>query len=257
MRLSFMFNIITPNRMKRFFALIICLLMSVCFITANGNAENNLFNGKKKIVVLDPGHGGHDKGAQGADGAFEKAITLSLARMIATELGSKYRAALTRDDDYLLGIPDRTAIANHRGADLFISIHVGGSFLHKASGITVYYFKEMSGSDITFKGATSETYNSDNDLTTWDNIQKRHVTRSRALAKSMQTQINDRIKHMETRIEGAPLVVLSGADMPAILIEIGYISNPGEEKKLCDTRILSEFAKAISKAIDNFLSEKN
>ena len=251
-----MFNITTPNRMKRFFAFIICLLMSVCFMTTNGHAELNLFNGKK-IVVLDPGHGGHDKGAQGADGAFEKAITLSLARMIATELGSKYRAVLTRADDYLLGIPDRTAVANHRGADLFISIHVGGSFLHKASGITVYYFKEMSESDITFKGATSKTYNSDNDLTTWDNIQKRHVTRSKALAKSMQTQINDRIKHMETRIEGAPLVVLSGADMPAILIEIGYISNPGEEKKLRDTQILSEFAKAISKAIDNFLSEKN
>lgn len=237
-----MFNIITLNRMKRFFALIICLLMAVCFMMTNVNAENNLFNGKKKIVVLDPGHGGHDKGAQGADGAFEKAITLSLARMIATELGSKYRAALTRADDYLLGIQDRTAVANHRGADLFISIHVGGSFLHKASGITIYYFKEMSVSDI--------------DRITWDNIQKRHVTRSKALAKSMQTQINDRIKHMETRIEGAPLVVLSGADMPAILIEIGYISNPGEEKKLCDTRILSEFAKAISKAIDNFLSEK-
>ncbi|MBC8198999.1 MAG: N-acetylmuramoyl-L-alanine amidase [Desulfobacteraceae bacterium] len=252
-----MFNIIISNRMKRFFALIICLLMSVCFMITNGNAENDLFDGKKKIVVLDPGHGGHDKGAEGADGAFEKAITLSLARMIATELGSKYRAVLTRADDYLLGIPDRTAVANHRGADLFISIHVGGSFLHKASGITVYYFKEMSESDITFKGATSKTYNSDNDLTTWDNIQKRHVTRSKALAKSMQTQINDRIKHMETRIEGAPLVVLSGADMPAILIEIGYISNPGEEKKLRDTQILSEFAKAISKAIDNFLSEKN
>ncbi len=77
------------------------------------------------------------------------------------------------------------------------------------------------------------------------------------MAKSMQTQINDRIKYMETRIEGAPLVVLSGADMPAILIGIGYITNPGEEKKLCDTRILSEFAKVISKAIDNFLSQKN
>lgn len=229
-------------------------------MATNGNAENNLFNGEKKIIVLDPGHGGYDKGARGAargvDGAFEKTITLSLARMIATELGSKYRASITRTDDYLLGIPDRTAVANHMEADLFISIHVGGSFLHKATGITVYYFKEMLGHDIIFNGARSKIYNSGNDQTTWDDIQKRHITRSRALAKSVQTQINDRIKHMETRIEGAPLVVLSGADMPAILVEIGYISNPGEEKKLCDTRILSEFAKAISKAIDNFLSEK-
>lgn len=243
--------------MKLLFALIICLLVSICFITTNGNAELNLFNGKKKIVVLDPGHGGHDKGARGADGAFEKAITLNLAGIIATELGSKYRASLTRADDYLLGIPDRTAVANHMGADLFVSIHVGGSFLHKASGITVYYFKEMSDTDITFNGAISETYSPDNDPTTWDDIQKRHITRSRALAKLTQTHINDMIKHMETGIEGAPLVVLSGADMPAILIEIGYISNPGEEKKLCDTQILSEFAKAISKAIDIFLSEKN
>ena len=231
--------------------------MSACFITTNGNAENDLFNGKKKVVVLDPGHGGHDKGAQGAGGTFEKTITLSFARMIATELGSEYRAPLTRADDYLLGIPDRTAVANHIEADLFISIHVGGSFLHKASGITVYYFKEISGTDITFKGPTSKTYNSDKDRTTWDNIQKRHIIRSMALAKSIQAQINDRMKYMDSRIEGMPLIVLSGADMPAILIEIGYISNPGEEKKLCDTRILSEFAKVISKAIDNFLSEKD
>ncbi len=230
-------------------------------MATNGNAENNLFNGEKKIIVLDPGHGGHDKGARGAargaNEAFEKTITLSFARMIATELGSKYRAPLTRADDYLLGIPDRTAVANHLEADLFISIHAGGSFLHKASGITVYYFKEMLDTDITFNSATSKTYNSNNNRTTWDNIQKRHITKSKALAQLMQNQINDRIKHTEIRIEGAPLVVLSGADMPAILIEIGYISNPGEEKKLCDTRILSEFAKAISKAIDNFLSEKN
>ena len=256
-----MFNIITPNLMKRLFALIICLLISVCLLAAHGNTELNFFNGEKKIVVLDPGHGGHDKGARGAargaDRAFEKTITLSFARMIATELGSKYRSPLTRADDYLLGIPDRTAVANHMEADLFVSIHAGGSFLHKASGITVYYFKEMLGPDITFNSATSKTYNSDNDRTTWDNIQKRHITRSRALAKLMQTQINDRIKHMETRIEGAPLVVLSGADMPAILIEIGYISNPGEEKRMRDPKGLSEFAKAISKSIDNFLSEEN
>ncbi|HUV50107.1 MAG TPA: N-acetylmuramoyl-L-alanine amidase [Anaerolineae bacterium] len=243
--------------MKLLFALIICLLISLCFLTTNGNANSNLFNHEKKIIVLDPGHGGHDKGARGADGAFEKTITLSLARMIATELGSKYSASLTRADDYLLGIPDRTAVANHMEADLFVSIHVGGSFLHKASGITIYYFKEMSGSDITFNGATSETYNSGNDRTTWDDIQKRHIARSRALAESMQTQINDRIKHMETRIDVASLVALSGADMPAVLIEIGYLSNPGEEKKLCDTQLLSEFAEAISRAIDNFLSEKN
>ncbi len=257
MHLSSMFNIIIPNWMKRLFTLIICLLMSVCFIITNGNAELKLFNGKKKIIVLDPGHGGPDRGARGADGAIEKTITLRLAQMIAAELKNKYRPVLTRAGDYRLNIPDRTAVANHLGADLFVSIHVGGSFLHKASGITVYYFKEMSGSDITFEGVTSETYISDNDQTTWDDIQKRHITRSRALAKSMQAQINDMIKHMEIRIEGAPLVVLSGADMPAILIEIGYISNPGEEEKLCDTQILSEFAKTISKAIDNFLSEKN
>ena len=251
-----MFNIATQNRMKRSFAFIICLLMFVCFMTTNGHAELNLFDGKK-IVVLDPGHGGHDKGAQGADGTYEKTITLNLSQMIAAELENKYRPVLTRTGDYRLDIPDRTAVANHLEADLFVSIHIGGSFLHKASGITVYYFKEMLSPDITFKSATSKIYNSDNDRATWNNIQKRHIKRSRALAKSMQTQINDRIKYMETRIEGAPLAVLSGADMPAILIEIGYITNPGEEKKLCDTRILSEFAKVISKAIDNFLSEKN
>jgi N-acetylmuramoyl-L-alanine amidase len=94
-------------------------------------------------IVLDPGHGGHDQGARGSDGTLEKAVTLSLARRVAAGLNQNYRAVLTRTDDYGLDIPGRTAIANHEKAKIFISLHSGGSFLHQATQMSVYFFEEL------------------------------------------------------------------------------------------------------------------
>jgi len=124
------------------------VVIFVCALTSESSPEKMIFGNQKKIIVIDPGHGGYDNGAQGPDGTFEKNVTLTLARIIAEELGNTYRVILTRTDDYLLDIPARTAAANHLEADLFISIHAGGSFLHQASGMSLYYFKETSFLDL-------------------------------------------------------------------------------------------------------------
>ena len=105
--------------------------------SAKHNKHYNLV--QKKTIVLDPGHGGYDKGAQGPDGTFEKNVTMEFARVLAAKLEKTYKVVLTRTDDYLVDSLKRTAMANHLHADLFISIHTGGSFLHHARGISFYY----------------------------------------------------------------------------------------------------------------------
>ncbi len=250
-----MINRIISSRIKYFSAFIIYLIMVLCAFAPCVNAEFSTFN-NKKIVVLDPGHGGYDEGATGPEGTYEKTITLNLAQMIATELENKYRPVLTRTEDYSLDIYDRTAVANHLEAELFVSIHVAGSFLHKANGITVYYFKEKLDPNVNFEGTASKNDKTDSSQYAWNNIQKKYIKKSRAFAELMQLQISDKIKQAETKMHGAPIALLSGADMPAVLIEIGYISNPDEEKRMNDPEFLSEFAKVICETISNFLSGK-
>jgi len=240
---------------KHNFVVMFLVVMLVCALATEANPKRMIFGKQKKIIILDPGHGGHDKGAQGPDETFEKNVTLTLARIIAEELGNTYKVILTRTDDYWLDIPARTAAANHLEADLFISIHTGGSFLHQASGMSLYYFKETSGPTLTLKTEPSKPLKSINTLIPWSNIQKRHQTTSQALAELIQNRINEQIIFIESEIQGAPLKVLEGADMPAILVEIGYITNPAEEKSMRDISVLSDIAKGIRSGIDDFLEK--
>jgi len=237
----------------RYIAILMSFVLLVMANTAEVMAKKTSYN-NKKIIILDPGHGGHDKGAQGMNGTYEKALSLKLANIIAKELKDKYRIFLTRTDDYRLDISDRIDTANHLKADLFISIHSGGSFLHKASGICIYYYNEISGPVTIFESTTLKTIKNNNIQTQWHNIQNRHKTTSHVLAESVKSRINEHIEFAKCKVQSAPVRVLSGADMPAILIESGYISNPAEEKELKDAKVLSNFAKGISKGIEDFFS---
>ena len=236
------------------------LMLSALLIMAGSAdiiAKKTSYN-NKKIIVLDPGHGGHDKGAQGMNETYEKTVTLKLAHIIAKELKDKYMVFLTRTDDYWLDIPSRIDAANHSEADLFISIHSGGSFLHKASGIYIYYHNKISGSATILESTTLlKTIKNNKIRTQWYNIQNRHKTTSHVLAESVKSRINENIKFAKCKVQSAPLIVLSGADMPAILIETGYISNPAEEKELKDAKVLYNLAKCISKGIEDFFKIHN
>ncbi|MDL1967454.1 MAG: N-acetylmuramoyl-L-alanine amidase [Deltaproteobacteria bacterium] len=240
----------------RYIAVLMSFALLVMANTAEVMAKKTSYD-NKKIIVLDPGHGGHDKGAQGMNGIYEKTISLKLANIIAKELKDKYRVFLTRTDDYWLDIPGRIDAANHLKADLFISIHSGGSFLHKASGISIYYYNEISGSANILENTALKTIKSNDIQTLWHNIQNRHKTTSHVLAESMKNCINKHIGFAKCRVQGAPAIVLSGADMPAVLIEAGYISNPADEKELKDAKVLSDFAKSISKGIEDFFKIHN
>jgi len=255
-RLAFMPVFCNRFSAHRHAVIIISLILLILPNTAYGKAKKTI-NNNKKIIMLDPGHGGHDKGAQGANGTYEKTVSLQLAHIIAKELEDKYRVFLTRTDDYWLDIPDRIDVANHLEADIFISIHSGGSFLHKASGICIYYYNEISGPATIFETTTLKTIKNNNIQTKWHNIQNRHKTTSHVLAESVKSRINEHIEFAKCKVQGAPARMLSGADMPAILIENGYISNPSEEKELTDVKVLSDFAKGISKGIEDFFKTHN
>jgi N-acetylmuramoyl-L-alanine amidase len=219
-------------------------------------AENPFLN-EIKTVVLDPGHGGHDNGVQGPAGTLEKSVALGLAQLVADQPKKNYKVILTRIDDYWIDIPDRTAVANHLKADLFISIHTGGSFLHQAKGITIFHYKELSGHARGTAADSSKPGDAANHQALWDNIQDGHIASSKNLAQIMQNNINNQLKFSKSKIQNADLMVLKGADMPAILIEVGYLTNPGDEKKLQSPEVLSDFARAICNGIDDYFKNQN
>ena len=209
---------------------------------------------QKKTIVIDPGHGGYDKGGQGSDGTFEKTVTLKFAQVLAEELGKTYKTILTRTDDSWVDIPVRSATANHVDADMLISIHTGGSFLHQASGMSVYYYKKISKSTLTLDPDSSKEFKNENTKVTWSDIQNRHQQNSKNLAALVRDRIAKQTRY-KPEIQGAPLIVLEGADMPAILIEIGYITNPVDEKSLDDIDVLTGIAKEIRNGINDFFEK--
>jgi N-acetylmuramoyl-L-alanine amidase len=209
---------------------------------------------QKKIIVLDPGHGGYDNGAKGPDGALEKTAAMEFSRILAEELNKTYEVVLTRTDDYFVDLLTRTATANHLNADLFISIHTGGSFLHQASGISLYYYEKASTSAFGPETDSMETLKPTPLLTPWSDIQNKHQNASKTLAELIQNRINE-TPQFKAEIQGAPLVVLEGADMPAVLIEIGYITNSVDEKSLSDISPLTDIADRIKSGIDDFFQK--
>ena len=234
--------------------LIFFLLIFAFPVTTEANPKKMRFHLQKKTIVIDPGHGGYETGGQGPDGTFEKTVTLKFAQVLAEELGKTYKTILTRTDDYWVDIPARSATANHVDADMFISIHTGGSFLHQASGMSLYYYQKTSKSTLTLDPDSSKEFKNDNPEVSWANIQDRHQQNSQILAESVRDRIGRQTQY-KPEIEGAPLMVLEGADMPAILIEIGYITNPVDEKSLLDIDVLSKIAQAMRNGIDDFFEK--
>jgi N-acetylmuramoyl-L-alanine amidase len=245
------------QKIKHCFVSALVVILAIFGVTADGISKKTFSRKHKGIVVIDPGHGGNDHGARSADDVLEKAVALNLARLIADKLKEDCRVLLTRTDDYGLDIPKRTALANYQQADLFISLHAGGSFVHSAGGTVIFYYEKHPDPDPVKETSTLDSLSADDaPLMPWDDIQERYLTSSKKLAETMQAQIIKITQDPDSRIKSAPLSVLQGADMPAILIELGYLTNPNEGKALGDQKFLSLIAEAVSKGIKRFLSKK-
>ena len=222
-----------------------------------------VFGLKLGKVVIDPGHGGHDTGTIGPHGLMEKDLVLDVAlrlgRLITQQLGAA--VVYTRSDDIFIPLEDRTKIANDEKADLFISIHANSSPEPTATGVETYYFNltsDQGALDLaTRENATSVSSISDlNDLL-HKAVLKAKADESREFAQKVQTalwgtSVRMNIRSRDRGVRQAPFVVLIGATMPSILAEIGFVSNPHDEKLLKRTDQRATIADALFKGVSQY-----
>lgn len=234
----------------------ICLGLLICSALTNADAKRKPFEAHLPVVAIDPGHGGKDTGAKGPNGTLEKAVTLNLARMVAQQLDADFRVVLTRDDDYGIASSDRTAVANHAKANIFISLHAGKGFTPEFNRCTVYFYMPFQGSALRTESKISPETADGEPADRWDTIQAKHQVASKKLAAQMQAGLQAIWQPQEVIVRGTPVLVLEGADMPAVAIEIGNLANASAEKQLADSGFLSRIAGAIARVIANFLAEK-
>jgi N-acetylmuramoyl-L-alanine amidase len=220
-------------------------------------------------IVIDPGHGGAETGAVGPDGLQEKDITLQIARRLAAAIPRviSSRVILTRESDSAISLDDRTSLANHERAGLFLSLHANSSRAVGAHGSETYYLSLETSDRVAQDIARRENVapaaapgspeaNPDLDFILWDLAQSAHITESSRLAEAIQTQLNVVSRTENRGIKQAPFRVLAGATMPAVLVEVGFISHPEEEKQLRSAAFQESVAVAIAKAVGEFFARR-
>lgn len=234
----------------------ILFILLICVFVADANAKPPFFEKDMPVVAIDPGHGGTDAGAKGPNNTLEKTVTLNLAHVLAQQLKARYRVVLTRNGDYGLAHSGRTAAANHAKADILISLHTGSSFIHNINRSAVFFYQPFQESALTTETHAPKPLQDSKPAVSWDMIQAKYRVTSEKLARQLQTRLSTFWQPQEVNVQGAPLLVLEGADMPAVVIEIGNLPNAASEKALGDSRFLSRIAEAITSGIDAFFAEK-
>lgn len=211
-----------------------------------------------RTLVIDPGHGGDDRGAIGPKGTVEKDVTLALARRLkaAVEAQLGLRVLMTRDDDHLVAVSDRPAMANSNKADLFISLHANGSLQPSTSGATIYVAApEAVAAAAGPSGERLAAYGGgfrDIELVPWNLAQARHRDQSELLASLLADAFRNRVPMTAAPIDRAPLRALESANMPALLVETGFLSNPEQEARLTSAEFQASVVQAIVDAIVRF-----
>ena len=227
-----------------------------------------VFGLKMGRVVIDAGHGGHDSGTVGPNGLMEKDLVLDVALRLGALIQKQMGAEViyTRSTDIFIPLEERTKIANEQKADLFISVHANSSPEPTATGVETYYFNltsDKGGLDLaTRENATADSSISDlNDLLHRAVLQTKREE-SRDFAQKVQASLisaaqksNDRPR--DRGVRQAPFVVLIGATMPSILAEIGFVSNPRDEKLMGRSDQRQKIAEALFKGVAQYANSLN
>jgi N-acetylmuramoyl-L-alanine amidase len=222
-------------------------------------------SGGIRTIVIDAGHGGADDGARGAKGTLEKTITLSVARRLKGALESRLgvRVILTRDSDQSVGLDERAALANNNKADLFVSLHANASVRQGTSGAEVFFLSlaEYGEEGQRVAQGTNEMLpvfgggSRDIEVTLWEMAQARHIERSAALARAVEASLRASVPMSPRAIEQAPFRVLVGANMPAILVEMAFLSNPQQEREATADAFQNNIVQALVNGIVRFRDE--
>jgi N-acetylmuramoyl-L-alanine amidase len=216
-----------------------------------------------RTIAIDPGHGGDDDGAKGAQGTKEKDVTLAVARRLKAALESKLgvRVLLTRDEDRAVPMDERTAVANNGKADLFISVHANASWRPTLAGATIFTTMFGQQDEEAAHAIASELLPAVNgparaiDFIQWDLAQIQHLARSEALARTIVAQLQGHVPLATNPVDAAPLRVLAPANMPAVLIELGYLTNAEQEKQLASNEFQNAVVQALVDAVVRFHDE--
>ena len=216
-------------------------------------------------IVLDAGHGGHDPGACSPQGIREKDINLAITLALADRLRRETTAAvvLTRSDDTFIPLSERTGMANARGADMFVSVHANGAYRRSATGFEVYFLSLTSSDQRAAALAAaengpeilmplpSETPGDGDALDSIlkDMIRTENLAASERLAVAMQARLDLAMRLENRGVKQAPFFVLAGAQMPAVLVEVGFVTNPREAKLLTEPATQKRIVDALFDAI--------
>ncbi len=222
----------------------------------------------KRIIFIDPGHGGVDSGAIGASGTYEKHIVLAMAKQLQSLMNKtgKFKAFLTRKRDVFVPLRERVARARNGGAELFISIHADATKNPKTGGFSVYTLSERASDEetaaladkenkadliagINFKEETSEISNILIDLT-----RREAMNQSAKFAIRLVRQMRHHTKLLRNTHRFAGFAVLKAPDVPSVLVELGFLSNRNDEKALKNRKYREKLAKGIVQAVSNYFS---
>jgi len=230
-------------------------------------SSKKVWNGRRPLIVLDPGHGGEDFGAQGVGGLLEKDVVLSIAfqleKLLTENLGALVR--LTRRNDSFVPLATRTQMANDFEADLFISLHINASPQHNAHGIEVYYLDnsdnqaslkmaERENASVKFEGPDGDLQFILSDL-----IQSAKLDESIILANVLNAKIRDRLSQNWKQVQSlgvkkAPFYVLVGAHMPCVLLEMFFIDHKTDGPRLAQKKFRKDIAFSIFQGISEYIS---
>ena len=216
-------------------------------------------------IVIDPGHGGHDTGTIGPNGLEEKDLVLDVSRrlgkLLQTRLGAE--VVFTRKDDTFIPLETRTAIANEEAADLFVSVHANSSHDPDARGVETYYLNFTSSPD-ALEVAARENAVSEKSIHELQDLVKKialkeKIDESQEFASDVQSSLHSGLaaKNPGVRDRGvkkAPFIVLIGANMPSILAEISFVSNPGDERRLETPEYRQKIAESLYRGIAKYVS---
>jgi N-acetylmuramoyl-L-alanine amidase len=223
---------------------------------------------KDRIVVIDPGHGGEAVGAVGRGGAYEKDVVLAIGRKLRSTLNGRsgYRAFLTRDGDYYVSFKKRLMIAREYGADIFVSVHADAAKNRLAGGSSVYCLSTGGASSAAAKilarnenladvvgGVPSGEGGEASDPIILDMFQTRAINQSKTFGGGLLHHLEGANRLKFTTVQEAPFLVLKLPDIPSVLIETAYISNPKEEKLLRSDRFQTRIAEIVARSVVEFL----
>lgn len=255
----------TKNKYKIYF-FILLFLISLNFLSIealSASKENQAASpavSPKKLVAIDPGHGGKDTGCKSLKDLTEKVITLKLALMVKEILSKNpnMNVFLTRSEDIDLSPEKRVFLANSKGADIFLSLHINASFDKNQKGIEIYYYSEdslgFSYSQSQPQGLNPEASDEEKKslILPWNEEQKLFIQKSFEAASFLEESFKSSQEITFRSVNPAPLLLLTGTAMPSVVIEAGFITNSEEEAALTREAYLKVLAIKIAEGITKY-----